>query len=128
MAGQPVTSFAVLLRHHRQAAGLTQEELAEAAGLNPHTISDLERRHAQKPHAKTVRLLADALDLTGLAGEQFNAAARRYNRARGSSAATTVDEVGTPSTSLPHDPHPWLNFIVTALDEAGEAAARLALT
>ena len=42
-----------LLRQLRAEAGLTQEELAEAAGLSPRTVSDLERgihRAAQQAH------------------------------------------------------------------------------
>jgi transcriptional regulator with XRE-family HTH domain len=128
MSEQPVNSFGMLLKHHRQAAGLTQEELAEAARLNAHTISDLERGYARKPHAETVRLLADALKLTGLAREQFEAAARRYNRARDSSATTTGAVDATLSAPLPRDPSAWLTYIVTKLDDAGEAAARSAVT
>jgi transcriptional regulator with XRE-family HTH domain/tetratricopeptide (TPR) repeat protein len=127
MAGQPVT-FAMLLRRHRQAAGLTQDELAEAAGLHPHTISDLERGYALKPHGETVRLLADALKLTGPAREQLKAAARRYYRAHGSAATATEGDDATVSGRLPRDPRAWLTFIVTTLDDAGEAAALSAMT
>ncbi|MGH2618282.1 MAG: helix-turn-helix domain-containing protein, partial [Thermomicrobiales bacterium] len=57
--------FADLLRQHRLAAGLTQEELAERAGLSARGISDLERGVRTFPRAETVRLLADGLGLTG---------------------------------------------------------------
>ena len=40
---QPALSFAGLLRQLRDDAGLTQEELAEAAGLSTRSVSDLER-------------------------------------------------------------------------------------
>jgi DNA-binding XRE family transcriptional regulator len=43
MAEQPALGFAGLLRQLRAEAGLTQEELAEAAGLSPRSVSDLER-------------------------------------------------------------------------------------
>jgi hypothetical protein len=43
-------------------AGLTQEELAEATGVSPRAISDLERGAVTTPHKDTVRLLADALN------------------------------------------------------------------
>ncbi len=43
MAGQPAPGFAGLLRQLRAEARLTQEELAEAAGLSPRSVSDLER-------------------------------------------------------------------------------------
>ena len=40
---QPAVRFASELRNIHTAAGLTQEELAEAAGLTSRTVSDLER-------------------------------------------------------------------------------------
>jgi Helix-turn-helix domain len=40
---EPALSFAGLLRQFRTEARLTQEELAEAAGLSPRSVSDLER-------------------------------------------------------------------------------------
>ena len=43
MAERPGLSFAVLLRQLRVKALLTQEELAEAAGLSTRSVSDLER-------------------------------------------------------------------------------------
>src|SRR5579859_4026312 len=82
-----------MLRQLRAEAGLTQEELAEAAGLNPRTISDLDRGLVTTPHKDTVRLLADALQLGGSARVEFEAAARGHTepgraRSRGVAAAT----------------------------------------
>lgn len=48
----------------RERAGLTQEELAERAGISPHAISALERGTRTRPYPHTVRSLADALALT----------------------------------------------------------------
>ena len=59
----PDPTFRDLLRQHRLAAGLTQEELAEQAGLSARGISDLERGVRGYPHPHTVRRLADALGL-----------------------------------------------------------------
>ena len=62
----PTTStsaFGALLRRHRIAAGLTQETLAERAGLSARGVQDLERGIRIAPRAETVRLLADALGL-----------------------------------------------------------------
>ncbi|MDP8929589.1 MAG: helix-turn-helix domain-containing protein, partial [Actinomycetota bacterium] len=55
--------FGALLKRHRLAAGLSQEALAERAGLSPKAVSDLERDPARRPRLATVTLLADALDL-----------------------------------------------------------------
>jgi tetratricopeptide (TPR) repeat protein/transcriptional regulator with XRE-family HTH domain len=76
VAGQPVSSFAGLLGQLRAEAGLTQEELAEAAGLGLRTVSDLERGAHRTAHQDTARLLADALGLVGPARGLFVAVAR----------------------------------------------------
>src|ERR1700733_5867617 len=55
--------FAGLLRQLRREARLTQEELAEAAGLSPRSISDLERGVNLTAHKDTALLLAGALGL-----------------------------------------------------------------
>lgn len=52
-----------MLRTLRERAGLTQEELAERAGLTSHAISALERGVRTRPYPHTIRSLADALDL-----------------------------------------------------------------
>ena len=57
------TPFGDLLRRLRSAASLSQEELAERAGLSRRGISDLERGARRAPHPETVRLLANALGL-----------------------------------------------------------------
>src|SRR6202453_1540618 len=73
---EPPVTFAGLLRKLRTEARLTQEELAEAAALSPRSVSDLERGIAATPRRETVRLLADALNLTGQARTEFEAVAR----------------------------------------------------
>ena len=55
-------SLATTLRALREAAGLSQEELAERAGLSSHAISALERGTRTRPYPHTVRALCDALD------------------------------------------------------------------
>src|SRR5262249_49418516 len=68
--------FAGLLRQLRAEAGLTQEQLAEAARLAPRTVSDLERGVHRSAHQDTARLLADALDLAEPVRGLFVGAAR----------------------------------------------------
>jgi tetratricopeptide (TPR) repeat protein/transcriptional regulator with XRE-family HTH domain len=72
----PVVAFAGLLRQLRMEAGLSQEELAEAAGVGVRTVSDLERGVALTARKDTARLLADALNLSGAARASFEAVAR----------------------------------------------------
>jgi tetratricopeptide (TPR) repeat protein/transcriptional regulator with XRE-family HTH domain len=76
VAEQPALSFAGLLRQLRTAAKLTQEELAEAAGVGTRSVSDLERGIHATAHKDTAGLLADALSLPGPVRELFIAAAR----------------------------------------------------
>jgi transcriptional regulator with XRE-family HTH domain len=67
----------VLLRHHRILADLTQEALAERAGLSERAISDLERGVSRTPQWGTVELIAEALQLDASERDAFTAAARR---------------------------------------------------
>src|SRR5262245_25136645 len=57
-------SFGTLLKRERLARGLTQDTLAERAGLSTRAISNLERGVNQAPRKETLRLLADALQLS----------------------------------------------------------------
>ena len=63
-AVQASLTFSQLLRRYRAAAGLTQEELAERAGLSGRGVADLERGVRVAPYLRTVRRLADALGLS----------------------------------------------------------------
>jgi predicted ATPase/DNA-binding XRE family transcriptional regulator len=76
VADQSSLTFAELLRQLRVDAGLTQEELAEAAGLSPRSVSDWERGINRTAHKDTAMLLAAALSLSGSRKERFIAAAR----------------------------------------------------
>jgi transcriptional regulator with XRE-family HTH domain len=85
-----------LLRQLRAEAGLTQEELAEAAGLSPRSVSDLERGIHRTAHKDTAVLLADALGLAEPARALFVAAAR----GRGPAAAVLAAREGVaPGTA-----------------------------
>jgi transcriptional regulator with XRE-family HTH domain len=69
-------TFASLLRQLRAAACLTQEELAEAAGLSPRSVSDLERGINRTARKTTAQLLADSLRITEPLRAVFIAVAR----------------------------------------------------
>src|SRR5262245_31358993 len=68
-------TFATLLRQYRGAAHLSQENLAERAGLSVAAISALERGVRKTPHMATVRLLAKALRLNAAERAMFGAVA-----------------------------------------------------
>jgi tetratricopeptide (TPR) repeat protein/transcriptional regulator with XRE-family HTH domain len=96
---EPPVTFAALLRELRTGARLTQEELAEAASLSPRSVSDLERGIAATPRRETIRLLADALNLTGPARTEFEAVAR----GRPVAVETGTGGVAGATRTLPRD-------------------------
>jgi predicted ATPase/class 3 adenylate cyclase/transcriptional regulator with XRE-family HTH domain/Tfp pilus assembly protein PilF len=57
--------FGKVLRRYRLASGLTQDALADKAGLSLRGVSDLERGLRSAPHPESVRRLANALGLQG---------------------------------------------------------------
>src|SRR5215471_10600090 len=68
--------LAAVLREHRLAANLTQEELAERSGLSVDAIGMLERGERRSPRPSTVELLATGLKLDERQREAFIAAAQ----------------------------------------------------
>src|SRR5215204_2465720 len=95
------TTFADVLRHLRTAASLSQEDLAERAGLSLRGVSDLERGLRRAPHLTTVRMLADALEL-GPDDRQALLAAARPGRlpAMQDAASASYPPLPMPLTSL----------------------------
>ena len=83
-----MAQFGQLLRQLRTSAGLSQEELAEAAALSTRTVSDLERGVNLTARNETARLLADALALDRQERAGFLAAARGGDPGAGAAAAT----------------------------------------
>jgi predicted ATPase/transcriptional regulator with XRE-family HTH domain len=110
--------FGDLLRQHRDAAGLTQAELAERAGLSVRGISDLERGVRRHPHRETVRRLCEVLGLDGAEQTALLQATRRaampdeHHRQRHHPVAS----VWQPRTPLP-------GFAGPLFGRAGEIAA-----
>ena len=107
MAEQPGLVFEGLLRQLRAKAGLTQEELAEAAGISPRSVSDLERGIHRTAHKDTALLLADALGLAEPAHALFVAAARGRGPATSVLAAVRREVPGAAAAAatrtLPRD-------------------------
>lgn len=81
MKGAP--NFGELLKGYRRAAGLSQETLAERAGLSVGAIAALEQGIRRAPHRDTVEAISDALAMpesTRLKFENAAAQARRRQR------------------------------------------------
>ena len=100
MAHAQEESFGAQLRRLREAAGLTQEELALRAGLSPDAVSRLERGVRRRPYPHTVRALADAL---GLSEEKRAALSTAAPRRAGMGFVPPAEREGplpAPPTSL----------------------------
>src|SRR5438045_4192695 len=76
MAATGTGSFGALLRRLRLGAGLTQEALAERAGISARAVGELERQHDRLPRLDSATMLADALGLDAAGRARFLAAAR----------------------------------------------------
>jgi predicted ATPase/DNA-binding XRE family transcriptional regulator len=68
--------LAVLIRTRRLSVNLTQEELAERAGISVRTISDIERGLRRFVYRDTAERLAEALEVGGAEKEDFILIAR----------------------------------------------------
>ncbi|GAA1678538.1 hypothetical protein GCM10009745_22730 [Kribbella yunnanensis] len=75
-------SIANLLLDLRVQAGLSQEELAERAGLSVRTIRELEAGRVARPRKDSVRLLSEGLGLGPEDAERFLATAGHGSAAR----------------------------------------------
>ena len=71
-----LSGFGDVLRRYRVAAGLTQETLAERAGLSVRGLSDLERGIHAAPRKHTLLVLVNALALNPPERAALLAAAR----------------------------------------------------
>src|SRR5215207_10766737 len=94
------TTFADVLRQLRTAASLSQEELAERAGVSLRGVSDLERGLRRAPHLSTVRMLADALALSPADRLALLAAARPEMLPDSAAVPFARGPLPTPLTSL----------------------------
>ncbi len=111
MSTETDASFGALLRRQRREAELTQEALAERAGLSIRNVQNLEHG-VNQPLRDTARRLADALDLP--AEERApQRPARSANRAGG--ACARGGGGGRPAAALP-------TFVLTPSNAAAVTA------
>jgi predicted ATPase/transcriptional regulator with XRE-family HTH domain len=103
MGGDGSLAFGELLRRHRTAAQLTQQELAARSGLSAQAISALERGARRSPYRVTIDLLANALGLPPERRSELAEAARGRRPPRG--PAGQLDE---PVHNLPIQPTPLI--------------------
>src|SRR5437660_6176227 len=106
VAGKEVSgteSFGALVRRFRGRMGLTQEELAERAGLHAQEISKLERGARRTPRSSTVAYLADALKLDAEERKTFIAAAQATLVVAATSSAIDREAMPDGTASLVAD-------------------------
>ena len=78
----PAAGFGAALKRLRRAAGLSQEALAERAGISTQAISALESGLRKSPYPKTVAMLAAALGLDQAGRGDLEAAAAHSKAVR----------------------------------------------
>lgn len=93
-------SAGALVRGWRERALLTQEQLAERAGLSVRTIRRLESDDSIRPQGNTLRQLATALNLNTDEQETLAAAAR------GATTPASAGDVAPPAPSAPEEAAP----------------------
>ena len=101
--GGAAASFGARLRSLREAAGLTQEELAFRAGLSPNAVSALERGTRRRPQPHTLRVLSDALELSE---EERAALLASVPKRSGEAASSAAEGISPASSAVPALPHP----------------------
>src|SRR5215218_1964352 len=94
-------SFGAHLRRLREAAGLTQEELASRSSLSAKAISMLERGERKRPYPHTIRSLADALELSEEERANLLAVVPQQDKATVPVAPVTVPKSNLPTPSTP---------------------------
>jgi predicted ATPase/transcriptional regulator with XRE-family HTH domain len=115
-----MTTLSALLKRHRESIGMTQEELADAAGVSARTISDVERGVRATTYRDTAARLARALRLGGEARTVFEDAARGRpsHRSRSSPVDGHHPTVPRPLTTL-FGREADLAVVVAALTDPG---------
>ncbi|WP_250036377.1 helix-turn-helix domain-containing protein [Paractinoplanes maris] len=93
--------FGHLVTRHRRRLSLTQQELAEITGLSERSIRRLESGDVQAPRPASVRLLADAFELSGSDRDTFIGAAGALDQA--TDASTGLEPPPRAERTLPAD-------------------------
>jgi predicted ATPase/DNA-binding XRE family transcriptional regulator len=107
--------LSVLLRRWRLASGLSQEALAEQAGLSVKAIAQLETGKRTNPRAATIRMLSDALGLDRSERAELALTAQRHRYRSPATGQGRQDQA--VQRALPDPKHPLIGRS-TALAQA----------
>lgn len=107
-------SVSAILRDHRLRSGLTQEALAELAGISGQAIGALERGLRRHPHQHTIGRLSEALGLSAEQRTELESAARRNG-----------PPPETPTRGVPRQLPPEVAHFTGRETTSGELAAML---
>jgi predicted ATPase/class 3 adenylate cyclase len=121
MDAQTTVAFGDLLKDYRLAAGLTQEALAEQAGVSARNIQNLERGE-NKPLKDTARRLAAALRLDERDRALLLTAVIPVPRRRGASAPPDAVQLAPQPVDGPDTPLPVGMLAVLVTDVRGYTA------
>jgi predicted ATPase/transcriptional regulator with XRE-family HTH domain len=108
-----------LIRYHRRLREWSQAYLAERAQLSLHTVCNLERGAPHRPRKDTLRLLAQALDLTP--DEEADLLAAASTRRRTAQPLVMLPDASATRSRLPTPPTP----LIGREDAIAQATARL---
>jgi predicted ATPase/transcriptional regulator with XRE-family HTH domain len=121
-------TFGTLLRRYRLAAGISQERLAEQAGLSVQALSALENGRRRAPYRHTVALLARAMRLSDAETAVMEAAVVRTRAPAGTAPPAHRREDTPPGptalTLLPVPPLPRSNLPVQLTSFIGRERER----
>ncbi|MGH3147749.1 MAG: ATP-binding protein [Rubrobacter sp.] len=121
-------TFGGMLKRLREAAGLTQEELALRAGMTAKGVSALERGERKRPYPHTVRSISEALGLPEEARVTLFAAVPRRNAKEPDPTASVAPEPDVAGSGLPAPTTPLVGRekeLVEVTDLLGRPGTRL---
>ncbi|MBV9103465.1 MAG: helix-turn-helix transcriptional regulator, partial [Candidatus Eremiobacteraeota bacterium] len=96
-------ALAELLHQFRAAAQLSQEALAERAGISARTVSDIETGAAKTPRLVTIMLLAEALSLSEGDRSRLQEAGRKPPARAGTTIAAAARALPSPIVLVGRD-------------------------
>lgn len=134
-----IPTFGDLVRHYRQTAGMSQEDLAAGANITVEALNTLESGTALPPRRETVLRLAELLGLSGAERSIFVAAGQlplpSLNRFLGALQRPAPPPASPEKASAPAEPLPSILVFMIAdvrgytrftQEHGDEAAAKLA--